>query len=103
MELSYALWDHGGRRTRPTDGPDGIGARARNPRHGKGVKTYTTRIPPAVYGQAVTHTAPSRAGMVQTLLCQPPEPQSRPTTVDSMSSRAGDKQRVTLTDFARSL
>ena len=30
--------DHGGRRTRPTDGPDGIGARARNPRIRKGVK-----------------------------------------------------------------
>ncbi len=28
----------------------------------------TTRVPPAVYGQAVTHTAPSRAGMVQPLL-----------------------------------
>ena len=60
-----------------------------------------TRVPPAVYGQAVTHTAPSRAGMVQPLLWQPLEPQSRPTAVESMSSRAGDKQRVTLTDFAR--
>ena len=51
-------------------------------------------VPPAVYGQAVTHTAPSRAGMVQTLLWQPPEPQYRPTAVESMSSRAGDKRRV---------
>ena len=50
-----------------------------------------TRVPPAVYGQAVTHTAPSRAGMVQPLLWQPLEPQSRPTAVESMSSRAGDK------------
>ncbi len=32
--------------------------------------------------------------MVQPLLWQPPEPQSRPTAVESMSmsSRAGDKQ-----------
>ena len=52
---------------------------------------HTTRVPPAVYGQAVTHTAPSRAGMVQPLLWQPLEPQSRPTAVESMSSRAGDK------------
>ena len=44
-----------------------------------------------MYGQAVTHTAPSRAGMVQPLLWQPLEPQSRPTAVESMSSRAGDK------------
>ena len=51
---------------------------------------HTTRVPPAVYGQAVTHTAPSRAGMVQPLLWQPLEPQSRPTAVESMSSRAGD-------------
>ena len=62
---------------------------------------HTTRVPPAVYGQAVTHTALSRAGMVQPLLWQPLEPQYRPTAVESMSSRAGDKQRVTLTDFAR--
>ena len=62
---------------------------------------HTTRVPPAVYGQAVTHTALSRAGMVQTLLWQLAEPQDRATSVDSMSSRAGDKQRVTLTDFAR--
>ena len=51
-----------------------------------------TRVPPAVYGQAVTHTAPSRAGMVQPLLWQPPEPQSRPTAVESMSSRAALSQ-----------
>ena len=50
-----------------------------------------TRVPPAVYGQAVTHTAPSRAGMVQPLLWQPLEPQSRPTAVESMSSRTDDK------------
>ena len=43
-----------------------------------------------MYVQAVTHTAPSRAGMVQPLLWQPLEPQSRPTAVESMSSRAGD-------------
>ena len=49
-----------------------------------------TRVPPAVYGQAVTHTALSRAGMVQPLLWQPLEPQYRPTAVESMSSRAGD-------------
>ena len=55
-----------------------------------------------MYGQAVTHTALSRAGMVQPLLWQPLEPQSRPTAVESMSSRAGDMQQVTLTDFARS-
>ena len=60
-----------------------------------------TRVPPAVYGQAVTHTALSRAGMVQPLLWQPLEPQSRPTAVESMSSRAGDMRRVTLTDFVR--
>ena len=53
-----------------------------------------TRIPPAVYGHAVTHTAPSRAGMVQPLLWQPSEPQYRPTAVESMSSRAGDKGRA---------
>ena len=51
---------------------------------------HTTRVPPAVYGQAVTHTAPSRAGTVQPLLWKPLEPQSRPTAVESMSSRAGD-------------
>ena len=62
---------------------------------------YATRIPPAVCGQAVTHTALSRAVMVQPLLWQPPEPQDRATSVDSMSSRAGDMQRVALTDFAR--
>ena len=55
-----------------------------------------------MYVQAVTHTALSRAGMVQPLLWQPLEPQSRPTAVESMSSRAGDMRRVTLTDFARS-
>ena len=51
---------------------------------------HTTRVPPAVYGQAVTHTVPSRAGMVQPLLWQPLEPQYRPTAVETMSSHGGD-------------
>ena len=62
---------------------------------------HTTWVLLAVCGQAVTHTAPSRAGMVQPLLWQPLEPQYRPTAVESMSSCADDKRRVTLTDFAR--
>ncbi len=65
-------------------------------------KNNATRIPPAVYGQAVTYTAPSRAGMVQSLLWQPLEPLHRPTAVESMtmSSRAGDMhERVTCADY----
>ena len=59
-----------------------------------------TRVPPAVYGQAVTHTAPSRAGMVQPLLWKPLEAQSRPTAVESMSSRAGDMHECDVRRFS---
>ena len=59
-----------------------------------------TRVPPAMYGQAVTHTALSRAGMVQPLLWQPPAPQSRPTPVESMSSRAGDRPECDVRRFS---
>ena len=45
-ELSYALWEHGGRARRPPDGPDGLGARgAKFPGSGKGLRLnpFTTR------------------------------------------------------------
>ncbi len=84
----------GGRRTRPTDGPDGIGARARNPLRGKGVNVCGLPVP---LTQQIDTAVPALPRLVSAQLLSPaPALQSRESTVQCRVCSHNESPRACL-------